>query len=119
MVLRFIVTHYRCTPARSRVSESARPPPDHRLHAAEEVVFLRATPQPKRFRAARQSDLVGHPRQRVLSEGSPANRRKASAICTRPLTPVITTSTMVKDEWKWPRALSCSTGTPAAARASA
>jgi hypothetical protein len=25
----------------------------------------------------------------------------ASAICTRPLTPVITTSTMVKDEWKW------------------
>ena len=28
--------------------------------------------------------------------GSPANRRNASAICTRPLTPVMTTSTMVK-----------------------
>ena len=29
------------------------------------------------------------------------------------------TSTMVKDEWMWPRACNCSTGTPAAARASA
>jgi uncharacterized membrane protein len=27
-----------------------------------------------------------------------ANRRKASAICTRPLTPVITTSTLVMDD---------------------
>jgi len=36
--------------------------------------------------------------------GSPAKRRKASDICTRPLTPVMTTSTIVKEEWKWPRA---------------
>src|ERR1700687_5176028 len=33
----------------------------------------------------------------LLSGGSPANRRKCSANCARPLTPVITTSTMVKD----------------------
>jgi len=54
-----------------------------------------------------------------LSGGSPAYRRNASAIRTRPLTPVITTSTMVKEAWKWPRALICWTGTPAAAKASA
>ena len=50
-----------------------------------------------------------------LSSGGPANRRKASAICARLLTPVINTSTMVKEAWKRPRALSCSTPTPAAA----
>jgi hypothetical protein len=32
--------------------------------------------------------------------GRPANRRRASAIFTRPSTPVSTTSTIVKDEWK-------------------
>ena len=50
---------------------------------------------------------------------SPANRRKASAICTRAATPVMTTSTMRRDEWKWPRAFNCSTGTPTPAIASA
>jgi CheY-like chemotaxis protein len=54
-----------------------------------------------------------------VSLGSPANRRSASAMLARPLTPVITTSTIVKDAWKWPRAFNCSTGTPAAPSASA
>ena len=49
----------------------------------------------------------------------PAKRRRACAIFSRPLTAVAITSTMVKDEWKWPGACNCSTGTPAAARASA
>ena len=45
----------------------------------------------------------------------PAKRCRACAIFSRPPTAVAITSTMVKDEWKWPRACTCSTGTPAAA----
>lgn len=54
-----------------------------------------------------------------LSWGSPAKRRSASAILARPPAALTTTSTMVKDAWKWPRAFNCSTGTPAALSASA
>jgi DNA transformation protein and related proteins len=36
--------------------------------------------------------------------GNPAKPRSASAIFARPLTPVITTSTIIKDVWMWPRA---------------
>jgi hypothetical protein len=61
------------------------------------------------FRSARRPVLL-----RPVSLGSPVKRRSASAMLVRPLTPVITTSTIVKDAWKWPRACSCSTGTPAA-----
>jgi hypothetical protein len=69
----------------SRVSESARPTPDHRLHAAEEVVFLRATPQPKRFRVARQSDLIGQPRQLVSfrREAQRTGARLRPSACAR------------------------------------
>ena len=71
------------------------------------------------------SAAISYPRapwpspSRLACGGSPAKPRSACAICARPLAPVITTSTMVKEEWKWPRALSCSTRTPAAARPSA
>ena len=83
-----------------------------RLHAAKELVV------PVYYSAAISCGEAVRSLSCLLS-GSPANRRNASDICTRPLTPVMTTSTIVKDEWKWPRALSCSTGTPAVARASA
>ena len=36
---------------------------------------------------------------------------------SRPPTAVGITSTMVKDEWMWPHAYNCSTGTPATASA--
>src|SRR5689334_25427404 len=62
--------------------------------------------------------LISGARRSLSCFGNPANPRNASAIFTRPLTPVMMTSTMVKDEWNWPRALSCSTGTPALASAS-
>ena len=44
-----------------------------------------------------------------LTGASPANRGKASAICAT-AEAVIATSTVVKDAWKWPRALSGSRG---------
>jgi len=47
------------------------------------------------------------------------NRRSASAIRARTGAPEMTTSTIVTDWWVWPRARTCSVGTPAAWSAAA
>lgn len=90
-------------------------PNDSRLHVPLPRVSISGGNRPLRSPTNGYSAALG----KAFASPMPANRRNASAICSRPRTAVAITSTMVKEEWKWPRAWSCSTGTPAAVIASA
>ena len=102
---------------------------DPRGHRVPEV-RRRRRPADRRARAdhAAAAQGIGNRRQarrrtarrRVRACASPRRScRSALAIRARTGAPEITTSTMVNDWWVWPRARTCSVGTPAASSAAA